>query len=119
MARDLKCKAEFLSKQQVSATHVNFACYVRGMGLEHPFVVSALRGNIDAEPRMSKPDYVNLVELNNQKLTRTHQTHKAPEGGLRGVTSLSAEADKPIISPVEPTNPDADTHTQAATEWGK
>jgi hypothetical protein len=93
MARDLKCEAAFLSQQQVTPTHVNFACYARGMGLQRPFIVAVPRGNIEQQPQMDEQGHNQLLAKNKERLS-SPITHKAPvEGGLRepqAVRSLDA-----------------------------
>lgn len=69
MTRDLKCEKEFLSAQQVNASHVNFACYVRGLGLQHPFSLAVPKGNIEREPQMSEDAYQQLIAANRERMT--------------------------------------------------
>jgi hypothetical protein len=57
MAQDLRCDPDFLRAHQVRDGHVNFACYARGMHLDHPFSVRVPIGNIGREPQMQEHWY--------------------------------------------------------------
>ncbi|MGY3132351.1 hypothetical protein ACVWZM_003033 [Bradyrhizobium sp. USDA 4501] len=54
MARDLRCSPEFLKGIQKTDTHARFACYVRGMNLQHPFIATEELGWIDKWPRLTE-----------------------------------------------------------------
>src|SRR5262249_32480050 len=57
MARDLRCDPEWLKSIHKSDEYAKFACYVRGMNLKHPFVVTSKLGWIDGWPKMSDDAY--------------------------------------------------------------
>jgi hypothetical protein len=100
MCRDLRCEKDFLSAQQVNATHVNFACYVRGLGLQHPFTVAIEKGNIDREPQMPPAAYQQLLAANRRRLT-------APLKSAPAAQPVQAAEPVPAPQPPKPTKPAA------------
>lgn len=69
MARDLRCEADFLRQQTKTSTHAQFACYVRGMNLQHPFSLQVPFGNIQREPQMPQAAYERLLQDNRKALS--------------------------------------------------
>ncbi|MGY3388341.1 hypothetical protein ACVWW6_000932 [Bradyrhizobium sp. USDA 3311] len=68
VARDLRCTPDFLKGVEKTDTHARFACYVRGMKLQHPFIVSEPFGWIDTWPKLTEGErnarrYINRTEL--------------------------------------------------------
>jgi hypothetical protein len=56
MANNMRSTPEFLGEQQRKGSDARFACYVRGMGLTHPFIVRP--PNLwTSEPKMSSSDF--------------------------------------------------------------
>ena len=118
MARDLRCDPDWLKAQHKSETHAKFACYVRGMGLTHPFIVHSEFGWIEKWPKMSDEDYrvlraTNKAALEDMRLLslKRPETHKPPqsEGSTinlrRDDTSQQANADKPIMRATQARDP--------------
>lgn len=64
MATAMRCDKEFLQKVQKTETHAQFATYVRGIGLQHPFITSVPLGNIQKQPQMSDASYRRLLHTN-------------------------------------------------------
>jgi hypothetical protein len=54
MARDLRCDTDFFKTHTSPGT---FACFARGMNLQHPFQVSVPFGAIGRQPQMLEADY--------------------------------------------------------------
>lgn len=79
MVRDLRCEPEFLAGRTKTATHAQFACFVRGMGLSHPFRVECALGNIEAEPKMPEGNYRRLLWQNANALGETPVEWTGPE----------------------------------------
>lgn len=77
MARDMRCEGSFLTSQTKTATEAKFACYVRGMGLTHPFVASVPFGAVDRAKKMSPEALKRLLQRNTALLAATPP--KAPE----------------------------------------
>lgn len=119
MAKNLRCKPEFLSSVHKTKHHARFACFVRGLQppLTHPFIVESEFGWIDDWPEMRDIEHRHMLARNRVMLKHypnsrvaeaTAITHKAPEGALRGEPITPAEVmdkkptqttDKPIVSP--------------------
>lgn len=122
MARDMRCQPELLKQMHKSETHANFACYVRGMKLDHPFVVQEEFGWIDKWPKMTDEDYREMRAVNKAALQDDEEIiacqdghaetnkQKAPEEESRRVSlyTLPTEA-RPKIS--QPPKPAADRDT--------
>ena len=69
VARDLNCEQDFLRTYAVpSETHAHFACFVRGIGLEHPFITEVQFGNIDPSQQMSNEEHAQLIRVNAERL---------------------------------------------------
>jgi ABC-type molybdenum transport system ATPase subunit/photorepair protein PhrA len=110
MARDLRCDPEWLKDVHKSETHARFACYVRGMNLKHPFIVTSKLGWIEDWPKISDAEYQALRARNKAALAdiktlslKRPETHKPPQSeGKNGSNTLSAEADKTIVPPEDP-----------------
>jgi hypothetical protein len=100
MARDMRCTPEFLKGIHKDDTHAAFACYVRGMKLQHPFIVYEELGWIDKWQRWDKDRYGILRGLNRRRLQ--DEAHEAPQSqASREVTHRPTEADKPISAPTD------------------
>ena len=102
MARDLRCDAEFLKATHKSDTHARFACFVRGMNLQHPFVVPSEFGWIDKWPKMSADAYKALRARNKAALA---DTHEAPTDAERSHVTMKKAAEANPISPEKKTDP--------------
>lgn len=106
MARDLRCDSDFLAAQTKTATHAKFACFVRGLGLQHPFSIDVPFGNIQAQPQMSRAAYLKLIELNGKRLSARAEAPKStatPPPTPTPETPISASVAVPIEkSPAKP-----------------
>lgn len=76
MARDMRCQTDFITSRKRTATHANFACYVRNL-LDHPMSIEVPLGNVDRQPQMTQSQLQRLLHLNAQRLT---ETRRSPEG---------------------------------------
>src|SRR5262249_41718056 len=103
--------------QQKSTTHARFACYVRGMGLQHPFVVQPELGWIEKWPKMSDVDYAALRARNKAALQDDPMPEKlkAPQtlGEAHSLPATKPQGCQPIIS--KP--PTIKKDPSAATKW--
>jgi hypothetical protein len=125
MARDLRCNPEWLKEQHKSDTHAHFACYVRGMGLKHPFIAASQLGWIDTWPTMSDADYKALRAKN--RVALQDETHKtidntkaaSPEKTAEPNTHESIPAAQNAPQPQSKTPPSAGPtdSCDAASEW--
>src|SRR5262249_54791669 len=80
IARDLRCEADWLKRQHKSKTHAKFACFVRGMGLQHPFLVQPAFGSIDDCRKVSEEEYRARRARNRAALQDDPVPPKSPEG---------------------------------------
>jgi hypothetical protein len=98
MARDLHCDAAFLKGIQKTPTHAQFACHVRGMGLERPFILPVELGNIEKQPQNDEPSTEEVVAYAKDQL---RQTTKAPDVGAQAVSTMSNSPTKVVTPPEE------------------
>jgi hypothetical protein len=98
LARDLRCEPEFLKERHKTATHAQFACYVRGMQ-KHPFIVHSQLGWIDKWPKMNDEAYGQLRARNKAALQDDPppKTHKPPHIEGESVTASRPSEGKPIV----------------------
>lgn len=96
----MRCDKDFLLRQQKTPTHARFACYVRNIGLEHPFVVEVPLGNIQQEPQMSEEHYRYMLALNDARL------------------SGSELPPEPSVAEAQPEQVGAESPKQAHYFWG-
>jgi hypothetical protein len=113
MARDLRCDADFLKKYATPTdTSARFACFARGMGLEHPFIVTVPFGNIQAQPQMSEAAYQKLLENNRKRVSAVKklQPEPVPEAAPAPPTPEPPQdlAPKPVST---------DTSSEAGKDW--
>ena len=79
VARDLRCTQEFLTEYtEPHKGHANFACYVRGMGLQHPFLRKVKFGNIQEQPQMAADVYKWSRVRNSARLTAAKESISKP-----------------------------------------
>jgi hypothetical protein len=83
MAHQLNCEPEFLRAQVKfppgeQPTHVKFACYVRGVTLDHPFSMTVPVGNIRPEMEMDEAAYLRLLASNKRRLSAAPRQPKPP-----------------------------------------
>jgi hypothetical protein len=90
MARDLRCDAEFLKATHKSNTHARFACFARGMNLQHPFIVEEEFGWIEKWPKMSEDAYKALRASNKAALA---DTHEGPSDAERSHVTMTKPAE--------------------------
>ena len=114
MARDLRCDTDFFKTYTYPGT---FACFARGMGLQHPFLVSVSFGNIGKQPQMSEAAHQRLVASLKQQLHA--EPHKAPEEGASRSTNAepSPFLKPPVATRPKPADPDTGSHTDKASQW--
>jgi hypothetical protein len=67
-ARDLRCDPAFIQSQKRTATHANFACFVRNY-IDRPVSISIPLGNIQREPLMTEEQYRQLLERNRERVS--------------------------------------------------
>ena len=97
MARDMRCEQEFLTTYtEPKGGFGQFACYVRGMGLTHPFIYPVPYGNIQAKPQMSAASHSSMRDKNRKALQNRPTVEQAP----RTVHPVAALA--PVQSPSPP-----------------
>lgn len=128
MGRDLRCDPAFLRQQQMRDGVAHFACYVRGMNLDHPFSIRISPKNIEREPQMTEDWYqstrgwnscnVCYQEAINENWTEEewdeYERMQSPlEASSRPVTEATGVA--PIITHEGPTKaePSARPHAQS------
>lgn len=78
-ARDLHCDPEFIRSHQRDNRYVNFACYIRNMGLKGPFTAQAELGNVDKCAQMSAKNLDRLIKLNRQNVRTYVDMSDCPE----------------------------------------
>jgi hypothetical protein len=117
MARDMQCDSDFLTKTCVkTATHARFAaCFT---GLQHPFLKEVKFGDIDRWPQMTKEQYA-VVRLRNKRMLQATPQPIQPNSPRLQAAPEPTKA--PVVSPPHPSaaDPDAGSHTEAATKWGE
>lgn len=102
MARDLRCEQEFFSSHtEPKNGYGHFACYVRGMGLNHPFIYPVAYGNVEARPQM--PDIVyrrfrrhNGYRLSSPPTTNSNRSTQQPTLGA------AIQVESRAVSPAKP-----------------
>jgi energy-coupling factor transporter ATP-binding protein EcfA2 len=126
MARDLRCEPEFLKSVEHTDTHGRFACFVRGMRLQHPFIVEVPFGNIQAQPHMTDAEYRELIAFNMAHLSATRRQAPTVERPDSPATEASTRNPSPAatVSPsgtsktVPDTTPDDSDAGEPANKWG-
>lgn len=98
LARDMRCEQDFLRAQRKTATHVQFACYVRNH-TEHPFSIQFLRGNIEMEPQMSDAAHDKLLALNRHLVSARDE----PNDNKNPVAEVPDAHGSPTQPPASPT----------------
>jgi hypothetical protein len=95
MARDMRCEPEFLKTQTRTPDepYARFACFVRGMGLTHPFSQQFELGYYDRWPKMSDSQHALLLAHNRNALKDDPPPMPTP---------LTATSSPPPISPPPP-----------------
>jgi hypothetical protein len=135
MAKDMFCEPEFIMGQRKTQTHTNFACYVRGY-TDRAVSLSLPLGGLAKEPKMSESAHRLLRLRNGQRLNaampqpiqpnspRPHPVPSPPPATPVPPTPHAAQKPAPLMSSVSPPpkptaiDPDAGSHTEAATKWG-
>ncbi|MDP3074748.1 type IV secretion system DNA-binding domain-containing protein [Bradyrhizobium sp.] len=97
-ATDLRCDKEFIRAQRVDKDTVNFACFVRNLGLP-TFQSMALRGNTEREPQMAQLCYERLIRWNRRRVCPSSAPWTKPK--LASTAALSVPT-----APASPRTPD-------------
>jgi hypothetical protein len=132
MARDMRCETDFLKTLTKHGDIAKFACYVRGMGLTHPFVYDVELGLIDTWQHMQGVGYDNYMRDNRirmqpdpkviQKSTETlHTKPNIEQPGAPEQPKPLRESDTPTQPPAKsaPTDPHIGDHAEPASKWGE
>jgi hypothetical protein len=114
MARDLNCDAAFLKRIQKTPTHAQFACHVRGMGLERPFIVSVELGNIQKQPQNDEPSTEEVVAWAKDQL---RETPKASEQTGAPAASPMSSSTARVVTPAETHNPQEARDPSEPSKW--
>jgi hypothetical protein len=122
MARDMRCEPDFLKGMTKQGTTAKFACYVRGMNLQHPFVYDVDLGLIDLWPKM--PDDAHEYLMEQQREALKAQVQQKPQVCLHPQPNVTQPMQLPPQQNIEqpraqqPTKPrrEPDTQTQIPTK---
>lgn len=118
MAKDMFCDPDFIMAQKKTAAATNFACYVRGY-TDRAVSLSVPLRVLGKHPKMTEAAYKLLRSANAQRLRSTPPLR--PQPTQPRPQSPPAPTDAPAASPSRPAaiDPDAGSHTEAATKWGE
>jgi hypothetical protein len=118
MAKDMFCDPEFIMAQKKTAAATNFACYVRGY-TDRAVSLSIPLGVLGKQPKMTEAAHRLLRLANAQRLRSTPPPQPQPTQPRPQSPVTASEAT--VASPPRPgaIDPDAGSHTDAATKWGR
>jgi energy-coupling factor transporter ATP-binding protein EcfA2 len=117
MARDLRCDTDFLKLFTAPGT---FACFARGMNLQHPFLTTVQFGSIDRQPKMSAATHQAVFLEAKRALAPHSDTHQALDGAVTVAAPASVILDKAVVSSNETRKDDPGVvdPTEPAAKWG-
>ena len=118
MAKDMFCGPEFILEQRKTAAATSFACHVRGY-TDRAVSLSIPLGVLGKQPKMTEAAHRLLRSANAQRLRSTPPPRPQPTQQRPQTPPATTEAT--VAPPPQPAaiDPDAGSHTDAATKWGE